>query len=296
MKVLILGATGMLGHKAWQVFSGRCDTYVTMRQEFSKYENYGLFERSRTLDNIDAGRIELIEESIKKVKPEVVLNCIGIIKQSPVIGSPLEVIQINSLLPHQLAQICNNLNIRLIHISTDCVFSGEVGSYLENDPADADDFYGKTKFLGEPSYGRALTLRTSMIGREINSSHGLLEWFLSSENKKIKGYTKAMFSGFTTEALCEIILDVIMKHKNLSGLYHVSSLPIDKFSLLSLIKGIYGVNVEIEPDDGIRYDRSLNSERFRKVTNFKPCSWEEMVVDMYKDVAFYEALRRKNDF
>jgi len=293
VKVLILGGNGMLGHKAWMVFRRHFDTYITVRRSFSYYEHYNLFDKQQTFDNIDVTCFETVKEVIERIKPQVIVNCIGIIKQLSASNGPLESIKINALFPHCLAKICNNSGVRLIHISTDCVFSGNKGQYTEDDPSDAEDLYGKTKFLGEVTYGGALTLRTSIIGHELNSQRSLLEWFLSQKGKRIKGYTEAIFSGFTTKMLCDIILDIVGHHKELSGLYHISSEPIDKFNLLSLIKQIYKLNIELEPDDRVVCDRSLDSGRFRKIAGFRPFSWEEMVVDMHNDVAFYEALRRK---
>ena len=283
MKILILGASGMLGHRAWMIFRKQVDTYVTLRQKFQEYEPYGLFDKQRTIDNIDALDFSTIEKAIEEIKPNVVLNCIGIIKQLSDSKNYLKSIEINALLPHKLAKICEKSGIRLIHVSTDCVFSGEKGNYLESDPPDARDLYGKTKFLGEVSYGSALTIRTSIIGPELASKHGLLEWFLSQKEGRIKGYRQAFFNGFTTRALCDIILDIITRHKSLKGLYHISSEPIDKFSLLSMVTEIYGLNVEIEPDEEFVCDRRLNSKRFRESTGFKPDSWRKMITQIYKD-------------
>ena len=273
----------MLGHRAWMIFRKQVDTYVTLRRKFQEYEPYGLFDKQRTIDNIDALDFSTIEKAIEEIKPDVVLNCIGIIKQLSDSKNYLKSIEINALLPHKLAKICEKSGIRLIHVSTDCVFSGEKGNYLESDPPDARDLYGKTKFLGEVSYGSALTIRTSIIGPELASKHGLLEWFLSQKEGRIKGYRQAFFNGFTTRALCDIILDIITRHKSLKGLYHISSEPIDKFSLLSMVTEIYGLNVEIEPDEEFVCDRRLNSKRFRESTGFKPDSWRKMITQIYKD-------------
>ncbi len=291
-KVLIFGASGMLVHKAWQIFRSYCDTYVTLKGPFSRYAHYNLFDKEHAFDNVDVSQPRLTREIIEQLKPDVVFNCAGVIKQSPLGKNPLEAIEINALFPHSLAQICNKLDIRLIHISTDCVFSGKKGSYTESDHSDAEDLYGKTKFLGEVSYGKALTLRTSMIGHELNSQLGLLEWFLSQADKRVKGYTKAIFSGFTTKVFCGIILDIIRYHRNLCGLYHVSSEPISKFELLSLIKEIYKLNIELEPDNQFICNRSLDSTHFCRITKFSPPSWREMVVDMYRDCEFYNKISR----
>ncbi|MBU1121796.1 MAG: SDR family oxidoreductase, partial [Candidatus Omnitrophica bacterium] len=229
---------------------------------------------------------------INKVTPQIIINCIGLIKQSLKNDNPLKSIELNALFPHKLAQVCDSNNIKLIHISTDCIFLGNKGYYNEDDASDVVDLYGKTKSLGEISYGNSLTIRTSMIGHELNSQRGLLEWFLSQEEGKVKGYTKAVFSGFTTLALCGILKDIIDNYSDLRGIYHISSEPIDKFNLVSLIKKVYKANIDIEPYNGFVCDRSLDSTRFRNITNFKPSLWEDMIIDMYNDSAVYNTLRR----
>jgi dTDP-4-dehydrorhamnose reductase len=182
--------------------------------------------------------------------------------------------------------------MRLIHISTDCVFSGRKGNYSENDLSDAEDLYGRTKFLGEASYEDCLTLRTSIIGRELETSHGLIEWFLSQEGKTVGGYTRAIFSGFTTNALAEIIARIVDEQREMYGVWHVASDPISKFDLLSLVKQVYGLNIKIEPDEAVVVDRSLNADRFRQATGFVPPTWYDMIEQMYRDPTLYSELRR----
>jgi dTDP-4-dehydrorhamnose reductase len=220
------------------------------------------------------------------------INCIGIVKQAEAAKDPVTSIEINALFPHRLARLCQERGIRLIHISTDCVFSGRKGDYSENDLSDAEDLYGRTKFLGEVSGKGCLTLRTSMIGREIETSNGLIEWFLSQEGKTIDGYTGAIFSGFTTNALAEIITNIIYKQSELHGVWHVASAPISKFDLLLLVKQIYGLNIKIEPNQSVVCDRSLNADRFRKTTGFVPPTWHDMIEQMYRDPTPYSELRR----
>jgi dTDP-4-dehydrorhamnose reductase len=226
------------------------------------------------------------------VRPVVVVNCIGIVKQAEAAKNPLVSIEVNSLFPHRLARLCCTKGIRLIHISTDCVFSGRKGNYTENDFSDAEDLYGRTKFLGEVSDEGCLTLRTSMIGRELETSHGLIEWFLSQGGKTVNGYKRSIFSGFTTNALADIIAKIITENRNLHGIWHVASEPISKFDLLTLVKQVYGLHIEIRPDDTVVVDRSLNADRFRQATNFVPPSWHDMIEQMYRDPTPYSKLRR----
>ena len=212
MKILILGATGMLGHKLMQVLSREHTVTGTVRRNASVLANYPIFSKMDIIGNISADNLETVRTAIDKANPEVIINCVGIVKQLPAAQDPLQSIAINALFPHQLVQICRQKNIRLIHMSTDCVFSGRKGYYTEEDPSDAEDLYGKTKYLGEVDYPGCLTLRTSIIGRELDTSHGLIEWFMSQEGKTVSGYKNAVFSGLTTLALSEIITEIITDH------------------------------------------------------------------------------------
>ena len=205
MKTLILGGSGMLGHKLWQTLAGRFDAYATFRQRPAVYAGYEIFDLARAVENVSAQDFDSIVRAMAKVQPEVVINCIGVVKQDAAAKDPLTSIYINSLFPHRLAEVCRAANARLIHLSTDCVFSGQRGGYAESDPSDAEDLYGKSKFLGEVAGEGCLTLRTSMIGRELAGSQGLLEWFLGQQGKSVRGFRQAIFSGFTTQALAEII-------------------------------------------------------------------------------------------
>ena len=245
----------------------------------------------KIIGNIRADDLKSVHKAIDTTEPEVVINCIGIVKQLPAAQDPLQSIAINALFPHQLAQICRQKKIRLIHMSTDCVFSGRKGCYSEEDLSDAEDLYGKTKFLGEVDYPGCLTLRTSIIGRELDTTHGLIEWFLSQEGKTVSGYKKAIFSGLTTIALSEIIADIIVNHPQLSGIRQVASEPISKYDLLNLVNKIYGLKIRIDPDETIINNRSLNPEKFKKETNIKIPSWEYMIEEMYRDPTPYAIFR-----
>jgi dTDP-4-dehydrorhamnose reductase len=291
MKIMILGATGMLGHKLLQVLSREHRIAGTIRRNASDIAEHPLFSGINILGNISGENLEMIRSAINEINPEVIVNCIGIVKQLPAAQDPLQSIAINALFPHQLAKICIQKNIRLIHMSTDCVFSGNKGNYTETDPSDADDLYGKTKFLGELDYPGCLTIRTSIIGRELDTSHGLIEWFLSQEGRIILGYKKAIFSGLTTLAISEIIAEIISDHPRLSGIYQIASEPISKFDLLNLVKKTYGMKIRIDPDETIINNRSLNPEKFRKETNIKILSWEYMIEEMYRDPTPYAKIR-----
>lgn len=291
MKVLILGGAGMLGHKLWQVFRDRFDTWVTVRSSYTAYERYRLFARERVIGGVDAFNFDTVIRAFATAQPDVVVNAIGVIKQLPEAKDPIVSLTINSLFPHRLAALCCARGTRLIHVSTDCVFSGHKGMYSESDVADATDLYGRTKLLGEVRDPGCLTIRTSIIGRELNTRNGLVEWFLGCRGQKVKGYVNAIFSGFPTVILARILADLIAKHEDLSGIYHVSSEPINKYKLLCLFRDVYRVPVEIEPFSDLHCDRSLDSSRFRGATGFSPLSWTEMVQEMASDPTPYEKWR-----
>lgn len=281
-KILVIGVTGMLGHTLFTSLSeeGRLDVSGTARS-ISGLEKW--FEPRLLLNikgGVDAASFESVLCVLDEIRPEVVINCIGIIKQLPEAKDPLISISINSLFPHKLAGACREIGARLIHMSTDCVFSGTKGMYTEDDKPDADDLYGRTKLLGEVDYPHCVTLRTSIIGHELMGNHGLIAWFLGQEGK-VLGFTNAVFSGFPTIEMARIISNYVVPDSGLSGLYHVSSAPISKYDLLLEVAGRYGKQIEIEGYDGLRCDRSLNSGRFKKTTGYSPPAWHELIETMY---------------
>ena len=291
----------MLGHKLWQTLTPGFDTYATVRRAPSGYAHFGIFDEARMVGGVFAEEFETVKRAFETVRPEVVINCIGIVKQDAAARNPLASITINSLFPHQVAQACGEIGARLIHLGTDCVFSGAKGNYSESDSSDARDLYGRTKALGEvdeADYEDCLTLRTSMIGRELQSSHGLVEWFLSQRGKTVRGFKRAVFSGFTTQELAAVITDLIAEQPQLRGVWHVAAEPINKFDLLLLLKEAFAVDIEIEPDETFVCDRSLNGERFRQATGFVPRPWPEMIEGMAPDTTPYDEIRdqiRRND-
>jgi dTDP-4-dehydrorhamnose reductase len=292
LKVLILGGSGMLGHKLWQRLAPEFDTYATFRQAPPHYPAYGMFDPARSIGDVSAENFDSVVRALASVHPEVVVNCIGVVKQDASAKDPLKSINVNALFPHRLAHACRAANARLIHISTDCVFSGRSGNYKETDQSDAEDLYGRTKFLGEVDYENCMTIRTSMIGRELSGTHGLIEWFLSQRGQSVRGFRRAVFSGFTTIALADIISDVISKHPKLNGVWHVAAEPINKFELLSLVKQSFKLDIEISPDDSFMCDRSLDAERFRRETGWSPNAWPQMIQQMAHDSTPYDEFRR----
>lgn len=292
MRVLILGGNGMLGHKLVQRLNDKFEVWSTQRKHLSPDKYLNIFLPEKTIYGVNAEIFKTVKKSIAQANPDVIVNAIGVIKQNQSSNNVVKNLIVNSILPHRLANLAQLNNIRLINISTDCVFSGTKGNYRESDVTDALDLYGKSKFLGEVSAENCLTLRTSIIGRELKTNHSLVEWFLSQAGKKVKGYKNAIFSGFPTVILADIIADLIAKNKKLYGLYHVSSQPISKFDLLTLLKKAYQIKIEIEPFEEFKIDRSLNSAKFRRETNFQPMSWNEMVKKMAEDPFPYDKLRK----
>jgi dTDP-4-dehydrorhamnose reductase len=292
VNVLVLGATGMLGHKLMQAFSCRFRATGSVRGPATAYADHPVLRQMPLLGGVRAEDFDSVVQALASARPDAVVNCIGIVKQLPAADDALLSIAINALFPHRLARLCQAAGARLIHLSTDCVFSGRKGNYVESDVADAEDLYGRSKLLGEVSHEGCLTLRTSMIGHELETSHGLLEWFLSQEGKAVRGYKRAVFSGFTTNALAEIIARIITDQPDMQGVWHVASEPISKFELLTLVKQVYGLNIQIEADEAVVCDRSLNADRLRQATGFVPPTWPDMIGQMYRDSALYSELRR----
>jgi dTDP-4-dehydrorhamnose reductase len=287
MKILIFGGGGMLGHKLVHSWKEKFDVWATVRSDFGKYEKFEIFERDKFIENVEIENTELLEDIFIKVKPDVVINAVGVIKQLPSSKDVVNTLTINSIFPHRLAEISKRHGARLICISTDCVFSGRKGGYTEEDSSDADDLYGKSKNLGEVIGENCLTLRTSIIGRELFTQHSLTEWFLSNRGGRVKGFVNAIYSGFPTTILADILADIIENQTHLEGLYHVSSEPINKFELLKLINDAYRADIEIEPETDFKIDRSLNSDKFRLKTNFQPPEWSEMIERMARDNDLY---------
>lgn len=280
MKILILGVSGMLGNAMLRVVAetGEHDVRGSARSaDALHYFAPALAERIVT--GVDVENFDALTALFADARPEAVVNCIGLVKQLSAASDPLQALQINSLLPHRLARLCALAGARLIHVSTDCVFNGRKGNYRETDPSDADDLYGKSKFLGELTYPHAITLRTSIVGREVASTNGLVGWFLSQQ-KKIKGYRRAIFSGLPTVELSRVVRDVVIPRPDLSGLYHVASAPISKYNLLNLVAETYGKEIEIEPDDHVVVDRSLDARLFHAATGYVAPPWSDLVVRM----------------
>jgi dTDP-4-dehydrorhamnose reductase len=293
MKILIIGATGMLGYSLFRGLNERptLEVYGTVRSIKGK-EGYFNNVLENLIHNVDVNDISTLDAAISEVKPHVVINCIGLIKQLDIAKQHVDAISINALLPHRIAKICERYdNTKLIHFSTDCVFSGDKGGYSEADIPDAQDLYGKSKHLGEINYPPHLTLRTSIIGHELSSNVSLVDWFLSQE-KHTKGFSGAIFSGLPTCVIARILADRILPNDTLTGLYHLGGRPIDKLSLLQLISSVYNKEIDIKESTTVNINRSLNSDRLWKAIKLEPPCWGSLVNDMYSNYKnIFEGMR-----
>ena len=281
MKTLILGIDGMLGHVMAKSFllEKSLDVYGVKRlKTFSKS---ALKINSNKIFSINILDEKVLHEIISNLKPNYVINCSGIVKQSNYINDYVNMISMNSLLPHKLAKICDLVNAKLIHFSTDCVFSGKKGFYQEFDKPDAEENYGRSKYLGEVNYGNTITLRTSFFGHQINHKYSLLEWFLAQKNE-CQGFVNHIYSGLPTVEIARIVKEFVFTDLNLYGLFHVSNKPISKYNLLKLIKKIYKIEIKIIKNIDTSLDRSLDSSLFKQKTGYIVPSWETLIEEMYK--------------
>jgi len=279
MRILVLGASGMLGNAMLRVMSKQEAWSIFGTVRVADPTLQAAAPRAVLIPGVHADHPDSLLAAFSRARPDVVINCAGLVKQFSNADDTLVAVPINTLLPHRLARICEVAGARLVHVSTDCVFSGKQGNYSESDVADAQDVYGRSKLLGEVDYPHAVTLRTSIIGHELRSSHGLIDWFLS-QRARVRGYTEAIFSGLPTCELARVIRDFVIPHASLRGIYHVASEPISKYELLRLVNVVYGKALEIEPDDTVKICRSLNADRFREVTGYVAPSWPELVTRM----------------
>ena len=272
----------MLGHEAIRVLAPDFEVWGSCRHP-EQLPDLGI-PATRMLAGLDATDVNMAYEHVDNVRPDVVINAVGIVKQRAESKMAVPSIQINALWPHVLADACERVGARLVHVSTDCVFSGSRGGYTEADVPDAFDLYGRSKLLGEVT-GRdnAITLRTSIIGWQLGQPTGLVGWFAANRTEALKGYTRAVFSGLTTRALTEVIRDVVMPDASLSGLWHVSVDPIDKYTLLTKLAAHLGWDIDFTPASQPVIDRSLDSTLFRERTGWSPPTWDEMLAALAAD-------------
>jgi len=294
MRILILGGGGMLGHRLCRAWQSRFEVWATYRKPAAEYQRFQLMDEAHQFGEIHAEKLEDIQSVMQKVSPDVVINAIGVVKQRLESSNRKNANSINAVLPHQLATMCQKNHCRLIQISTDCVFSGQKGHYSEMDQPDPVDAYGMAKLLGEVDEDDVLTLRTSLIGWELENHLSLMEWFAAQRGKSVPGYRKAVFSGFTTQAMAALLEQIILQQPELDGVYHLASEPINKYDLLTACKSSLGwQDIDLQPQDDFVIDRSLNGSELNGIMQWQIPSWTNMITDLCQDWLWYKPYRQE---
>jgi dTDP-4-dehydrorhamnose reductase len=284
MKILVLGGDGMLGHQLLGSWGQVHDVRVTLRRDVPAYARFGLFTSANSIGGVDATDLPRVRSIVEDWQPDAIVNCVGIVKQRSEAKAAIPSIEINALLPHRLLELCQDIGGRLVHISTDCVFSGRTGNYRETDNPDPVDLYGRSKLLGEVDSAPGLTLRTSIIGLELSRFTGLIEWFLAQRGM-IHGFVRAIYTGFTTRELARVIEHVLVNHPRLHGVWQVASAPVTKYDLLvQLAQRLERNDIEIVADDVFVCDRSLRADAFEAETGYRAPSWDRMLDELARDI------------
>ena len=279
MRILLLGISGMIGHKLAQILDSDFDLVGLSRKKVTS--------KQLGLKNTNIVYHDLLKEDIQfilnEINPDIIINCVAITTRRGVEGNVQITKKLNTELPHKLDSWAVSNSKKLIHFSTDCVFSGNRGNYLENDFTDADDIYGKTKADGEVNSESTLTLRCSIIGRELYNFTELFEWLVENKNKKISGYSRVIYSGITTVRMGKIIKKIIKEYSDLSGIYNISSIPISKFELLTKLSNAFNLNVDINENKNIKSNKVLISRKFTEITGINPPNWDDLIEEFKKD-------------
>lgn len=284
MKILVLGGDGMLGHQLLESWGHAHDVRVTLRRDVAAYARFGLFTSANSIGGVDATDLPRVRSIVEGWRPDAIVNCVGIVKQRSEAKAAIPSIEINALLPHRLLELCQDTGGRLVHISTDCVFSGRTGNYRESDIPDPVDLYGRSKLLGEVDAAPGLTLRTSIIGLELSRFTGLIEWFLAQRGM-IHGFVRAIYTGVTTRELARVIEHVLVNHPRLHGVWQVASAPVTKYDLLvQLAQQLECKDIEIVADETFVCDRSLRADAFEAETGYRAPSWERMLDELAQDI------------
>ncbi|MBM3560612.1 MAG: SDR family oxidoreductase [Alphaproteobacteria bacterium] len=283
MRILVLGGDGMLGHQLLRTLGLAHEVKVTLRRALADYVACGLFGAANAYDGIDVRAPDVLREVMAQFRPDAVVNAIGLVTHRAGDQDIVSHIEINALFPHRLWSLCREHGTRLVHVSTDAVFSGARGGYHEDDPPDPLDTYGRCKLLGEVAAPGALTLRTAIIGLGLTRGTGLIDWFLR-QHYEAKGYRNAFFSGLTAKELSRVIEKLVRGYPGAGGLYHLSAARVSKFDLLSGLRDRLGLSIQIVPEDAPRIDRSLDSTPFRAAFSYSPPSWSEMLDELADDI------------
>lgn len=292
MRILILGVSGLIGHKLFQELIPDFEVFGTLHKSKNFYGNISLFSKPNIIENVNVVEFEILKGILRATNPDVIINCVGITKRKDEINDPFTALTINSVFPHQLANWAKDNGKKILHFSTDCVFDGKVGNYNESSLTTAEDIYGRTKALGDIKYSHTLTIRSSFIGQELFGKTELLEWFLSQKGKKILGFRNTFYSGVSTMVMARVVRDIILNYSNLSGLYHLAPVkPISKYDLLCIAKEAYDIDVDIIPEDDHVHFPTLDGSKLRSKIDLKIPSWQEMMLELSSDKAYYLNLR-----
>lgn len=281
MRVLVLGASGLIGHTLVRELSRYYEVYGTLHFSKSHYDNI-FFRKHSFIFDIDIMNFDIVKGIIYALKPDYIINCVGITKRKIDKQNIEDATFVNACFPHKLVRFAQLNENRVIHFSTDCVFDGKKGNYLEEDLTTAEDIYGRTKALGEIiNYNNCLTIRSSFIGQELYSKTELLDWFLSQDGNSIKGFKNTLYSGVSTIFMTKVVRKVIDSFPEISGLYNLApSIPISKYDLLNLAKDIFDVHVKIIPDYSIIHKPTLDGSKFKEITGIVIPDWREMLEEL----------------
>lgn len=291
MKILILGVSGLIGHKLLQELSVDHEVFGTLHKTKAQYNNLALFADSTIIEGIDVLKFEKLTEILQVIDPDVLLNCVGITKRKITQNNTLEVIETNAVFPHKLAYWAKNNNKRVIHFSTDCVFNGKEGDYSEESLTTAEDLYGRTKALGEIRYDHTLTIRSSFIGQELFDRTELLDWVLAQDGKQIKGFKNALYSGVSINFMAKTVNDIIINHTKLNSLYQLApDVPISKYDLICSVKKAFGLDIDVTLETDYVHRPTLNAAKLKNEIGIKVPSWEEMMEELANNKNFYKRI------
>ena len=289
MKILVLGGTGLIGNRLVRHLRENADVYASTRTDRGQIPVLEhILDPNKWIFRFNATDFQLLESEIGRLRPKVIVNCLGIVKQHISASDTETTILLNSALPNRLSSLAVKYEFKLIHLSTDCVFSGNTGNYIESATPDPVDLYGRSKTLGELNNSQDLTLRTSFVGREIKSFTNLFEWVRKNQNTKIVGYKKAIYSGLTTQVTSEIIERLIFDFSTLTGLWHLASEPISKFDLIQKLSDSLNLRLDIEVDEEFICDRSLNPGALTAMTGVVAPDWPTMLERYVLEQDWYE--------
>ena len=279
MKIFITGIDGMIGHKIAQSLSKE-HTIIGSSRKNIKSEDLGINDCELiTHDFLKDDILEILD----KINPEIIVNCAGITIRRGINDNYDNTILLNSNLPHIIDDWTERNQSKLIHFSSDCVFSGKKGNYLDESIPDATDLYGLSKSRGEVKSKNTLTIRCSIIGREIFNHTELFEWIYSMRGKQIKGYNNVLYSGVTSIWMGRVLKKILKYHTELSGIYNISSEPITKYSLLNLINEHFKLGIEISRDNKIKSNKVLISKKFTEITDINPPNWDDLMTELKED-------------